>query len=69
MSDIPGLLNITDENQPDGSCKITLEIEDGKADEFFSAFNLRPDDQEGLQLLLIKAIEDYLIQQGRNINR
>ena len=66
---IPGLVEITDTRNPDGGCTITLEIEDGRQDEFFKAFGLTPDDQAGLQNLVIKAIEDYLVHKGHTLNR
>ena len=69
MSEIPGLTAITDEPTENGGCKITLHIEDDKVDEFFRAFGLRPDDEAGVQALVIQAIEEYLVAQGHSINR
>lgn len=69
MSEIPGLSRILDEDLPDGSCKITLEIEDGKADEFFRTFGLEPGDQAGLEQLMIRALEDHLASNGHPVNR
>lgn len=69
MSEIPGLTEITDERGPDGETKITLHIEEDKVEEFFRAFGLRPDDEAGVQALVIQAIEEYLVAQGHTINR
>lgn len=68
-TEIPGLVQITDEDLPTGGCKITLEIEDGKTDEFYRTFGLKPGDEQGLQLLMIKALEDHLARNGHPINR
>ena len=66
---IPGLVEITDTRNEDGSCTISLEIEEGREDEFFKAFGLTPDDQAGLQAVVIRAIEDYLVGKGHTLNR
>lgn len=68
-TEIPGLVEITDTRNSDGSCTITLEIEEGRQEEFFKAFGLTPDDQEGLQALVTRAIEEYLVHKGHVINR
>jgi len=69
MSELPVVKCVSEETMPDGSCKITLEIEDGKAEEFFSIFGLQAGDEEGLQRLMIKALEDHLVRNGHTINR
>lgn len=69
MSNFPEFKCVSEETQPDGSCKITLEIEDGRADEFFRVFGLQPGDEQGLQILVIKALEDHLARNGYPLNR
>jgi hypothetical protein len=58
-NNIPGLKSI--EETPDG---FIFDIEDGKEEEFFSAFGLQVGDKEGLQKVLESAIQ-MLIDQKR----
>ena len=60
---IPGLIAITEERQPDGSAKIIFEIEEDKEAEFFAAFELMDGDVEGLQRVMIEAIQMVLDRQ------
>lgn len=60
MSDIPGLLSITEEPQEGGGSRFVFEIDDDKVDQFYAAFGLQPGDQEGLQRVVIEAIQEML---------
>ena len=60
MSNIPGLLGITEEPQEDGGSRFIFEVEDDKTEQFFAAFGLQPGDQEGLQRVVIEAIQAML---------
>ena len=60
---IPGLIAITEERQDDGSAKIIFEVERDKEAEFFAAFELMDGDVEGLQRVMIEAIQMMLDRQ------
>ena len=59
-TEIPGLIAISEIHNPDGGSTFAFEIEDDKVDQFFAAFGLKPGDQEGLQRVVIEAIEMML---------
>lgn len=56
-SAIPGLIEISEVIDEDGKTKVVFEIEDDKADQFYTAFGLQTGDDVGLRRVLIKAIE------------
>jgi len=66
MSDIPGLLSISEDPQEGGGSRFVFEIEDDKVEQFFAAFGLQPGDQEGFQRVVIEAIEMMLARQQAN---
>ena len=64
MSEIPGLLAIKDTTEPDGSCRITFEIEDARVADFYEAFGLSCGDEMGFRSILVTALEQYLESRG-----
>ncbi len=60
VTEVPGLIGITEEPIEGGGSRFIFEIEDGKEAEFFSAFGLQVDDNEGFQRILIEALEMML---------
>jgi len=55
---IPGLVSI--EENENGSLDIVLE--DDKIEEFYNFFGLQVGDEEGLQSLIVEALEEYIKQ-------
>lgn len=57
---LPGLKDITEEQEPDGSMTITFHVEDDKVDDFFNALMLERGDIKGLQRLITEALHNYI---------
>lgn len=56
QSEVPGLIAITEDAQPDGSMRFVFEIDDERVDDFYAAFGLQPGDKAGFQRVLIEAL-------------
>jgi hypothetical protein len=63
VTEVPGLIGITEEPIEGGGMRLVFEIEDGKETEFYAAFGLQVDDAEGFQRILIEALEMMLGKQ------
>ena len=59
-SSIPGLTDITEEENEDGSSTFHFDIEDDKVDEFFSTFGLKTNDTAGFQRVVTNALAAML---------
>lgn len=59
-SSIPGLTDITEEKNEDGSSTFHFDIEDDKVDEFFSTFGLKTNDTAGFQRVVNESLERLL---------
>ena len=59
-STIPGLNDITEEKNEDGSSTFHFDVEDDKVDEFFSAFGLETNDTAGFQSVVTNALAAML---------
>jgi len=74
-SSIPGLTDITEEKNEDGSSTFHFDIEDDKVDEFFSTFGLKTNDTAGFQRVvneslkrLLDSYENAEISMNRSLN-
>lgn len=63
-SEIPGLIRITDETGPDGSCRLNFELADDRVGDFFAAFGLQEGDVRGLQDIVVGALTNYIEAHG-----
>ena len=63
-SEIPGLVSIEDQTQPDGSCLLTFQITDDRVADFYSAFGLESGDTAGFQSVVHTALDRYLEARG-----
>ena len=59
-SSIPGLTDIIEEKNEDGSSTFHFDIEDDKVDEFFSTFGLKTNDTAGFQRVVNESLERLL---------
>ena len=59
-SSIPGLNDITEEKNEDGSSTFQFDVEDDKVDVFFSAFGLETNDTAGFQSVVTNALAAML---------
>ena len=67
-SSIPGLTDITEEKNEDGSSTFHFDIEDDKVDEFFSTFGLKTNDTAGFQRVVNESLERLLDSYENNEN-
>ena len=63
-SEIPGLVSIEDQAQPDGSCLLTFQIADDRVADFYAAFGLESGDTAGFQSVVHTALDRYLEARG-----
>ena len=63
-SEIPGLVSIEDQTQPDGSCLLTFQITDDRVADFYAAFGLEAGDTAGFQSVVHTALDRYLEARG-----
>ena len=59
-SSIPGLNDITEEENEDGSSTFHFDVEDDKVDEFFSTFGLETNDTAGFQRVVNESLSRML---------
>ena len=59
-SSIPGLTDITEEENEDGSSTFHFDVEDDKVDEFFSTFGLETNDTAGFQRVVNESLSRML---------
>ena len=59
-SSIPGLNDITEEKNEDGSSTFHFDVEDDKVDEFFSTFGLETNDTAGFQRVVNESLSRML---------
>lgn len=61
---IPGLQEITEETDADGTTRIVFHIDDDRVDDFFGAFGLQPNDHDGFQRAVTEALNRSLSRIG-----
>lgn len=68
MSNIPGLVSITEVPDDKGGSRLVFEIDDDRSDEFFERLGLQPGDEEGFNTIVVAAINAYIAEKAKEVD-